>query len=58
MLGTLRAGPPGPALPGFEQVDQGVDRGPGGPPHEIVAGCEGLRVLPRWSGYRYANTIA
>ena len=33
----VRTGPPGPALPVFEQVDQGVDRGPGGPPHKIVA---------------------
>jgi hypothetical protein len=24
----VRAGPPGPALPVFEQVDQGVDPGP------------------------------
>jgi hypothetical protein len=29
-------GPPGSALPVFEQVDQGIDRGPG---------CEGLRVV-------------
>jgi hypothetical protein len=36
---------PRPALPVFEQVDQGVDRGPGGPPHEIVEGCGDLRVV-------------
>jgi hypothetical protein len=41
----VRAGPPGPALPVFEQVDQGVDRGPGGPPHKIVEGCGDLRVV-------------
>jgi hypothetical protein len=41
----VRAGPPGPALSVFEQADQGVGRGPGGPPHEIVAGCGGLRLL-------------
>jgi hypothetical protein len=29
----------------FEQADQGVGCGPGGPPHEIVAGREGLTVL-------------
>jgi hypothetical protein len=27
------------------QADQGVGRGPGGPPHEIVAGCGDLRVM-------------
>jgi tetraacyldisaccharide 4'-kinase len=30
----VRAGPPGPALPAFEQADQGVGCVPGGPPHE------------------------
>jgi bifunctional non-homologous end joining protein LigD len=30
----VRAGLPGPALPVFEQADQGVGRGPGGPPHK------------------------
>jgi dihydrolipoamide dehydrogenase len=29
----VRAGPPGPALRSSEQADQGVGRGPGGPPH-------------------------
>src|ERR1035437_4106861 len=29
----FRAGPPGPALAASEQADQGVGRGPGGPPH-------------------------
>src|SRR5260370_19039046 len=33
----VRAGPPGPALPMSDQADQGVGRGPGGPPHKIVA---------------------
>jgi len=27
------------------EADRGVGRGPGGPPHQIVAGCEDLRVL-------------
>jgi hypothetical protein len=26
-----------------EQADQGVGRGPGGPPHKIVVGCERAR---------------
>jgi len=39
------AGPRGPAFRVFEMADQGIGRGPGGPPHEIVARCEGLRVL-------------
>jgi hypothetical protein len=43
MLGTLRSRPPGPALSVFEQADRGVGRGPGGPPHKSIAGCEGFR---------------
>jgi len=31
----VRAGPPGPALPAFEQADRGVGCGPGGPPHAV-----------------------
>ena len=30
--------------PATEEADQGVGRGPGGPPHKIVPGREGLRV--------------
>jgi len=41
----VRAGPPGPAFHVFEQADQGVGRGPGGPPHKIVAGGEEIKVL-------------
>ena len=41
----VRTGRLGPALPVFGQIDQGVDRGPGGlargPPHEVVTGCLG-----------------
>jgi phosphoglycerate dehydrogenase-like enzyme len=42
---NVRTGPRGPAFPTFEEVDQGVDRGPGGPSHETVPGCKGLRVV-------------
>ena len=37
MLGTLRAGPPGPALRSINKqpADGGVGRGPGGPPHFV-----------------------
>jgi len=28
-----------------QQADRGVGRGPGDPPHKIIAGCEGFGVL-------------
>ena len=40
----VRAGPPGPALPAFEQADQGVGCGPGGPPHEDRRGLRQDRI--------------
>ena len=36
----VRAGPPGPAFPASEQADQGVGRGPGGPPHQNHRGAK------------------
>ena len=42
----VRAGPPSPAFPASEQTDQGVGRGPGGPPHQnIIAAREEIKIL-------------
>jgi hypothetical protein len=36
---------PGPAFPASEQADQGVDRGPWGPPHQNRRGARGDQVF-------------
>src|ERR1022692_5245002 len=42
-------GRPRPAVASSEQADQGVGRGPGGPPHQVVRAYFGLEtVSPTW----------
>jgi predicted TIM-barrel fold metal-dependent hydrolase len=54
----VRAGPPGPAILAGQEADEGVGRGPGGPPHNNLGYGPGDTDRPGGLSHQWAHDLA